>query len=346
MKGGLAWDCLQRRDKSQRTANQIPQSLGVKVLNQYLDQHILEPWQEGLNFELPVIAYYGVSRAVLDVPMRIRRRGFSKHDTRFDSFADSLNSTSRFRSSFIWFHDKEHEELHLKQEKHDFDTSLPELDAVRRCISSLLPHVSNPRTTTNPPRFLITYQGQEFEIDQLSDGYKTMFGLAMDLGRRMVEANPSSSDPLATEAIVLIDEVDLHLHPAWQQHVVSDFLRTLPNTQFILTSHSPILVESINNLLKRYDIDHLLRKYPEKFETEINSIKDIYPLAPQDTSVYHMTKDGELEDLLDLDHGLTGDTLIEFFNTVSATFDQMCNLKDNFEQEETIPYSSKEEDIT
>jgi len=346
MKDGLAWDCLQKRDKSQRTANQTPRSLGVKALNQYLDQHILEPWQEGLNFELPVIAYYGVSRAVLDVPMRIRRRGFSKHDTRFDSFADSLNSTSRFRSSFIWFHDKEHEELHLKQEKRDFNTRLPELDAVRRCISSLLPHVSNPRTITNPPRFLITYQGQEFEIDQLSDGYKTMFGLAMDLGRRMVEANPSSSDPLTTEAVVLIDEVDLHLHPAWQQHVVSDFLRTLPNTQFILTSHSPILVESINNLLKRHDIDHLLKKYPEEFETEITSIKDIYPLAPQDTSVYHMTKDDELEDLLDLDHGLTGDTLIEFFNTVSATFDRMRNLKDDFEQEDIISYSPKEEDIT
>ena len=333
MKDGLAWDCLQKRDKSQRTAKQIPRRLGLRALHQYLDQHVIEPWQEGLTFELPVLAYYGVSRAVLDVPMR--RRGFSKNHTQFDSLADSLDPASRFRSAFIWFYKKEHEELHLQKEKRDFDAKLPELEAVRRCISSLLPHVSNPRIATNRLRSLITYQGQEFEIDQLSDGYKTMLGLAMDLGRRMVEANPSSPDPLAIEAIVLIDEVDLHLHPEWQQHVVSDLLRTFPHTQFILTSHSPILVESVNNLLKRHAVDPLLRKiHHAELEPEMTVIKDLYPLAPEDTSVYHMTNDGELEDLLDLDHGLTGDTLIEFFNAVSATFDRMRDLEDDFEQEE------------
>lgn len=346
MNDGLAWDRLQKRDNSQRTAKQIPPKLGLRALHQYLDQHIIEPWQEGLAFELPVLVYYGVSRAVLGVPMR--RRGFSKNHTRFDSLADSLNSTSRFRSAFIWFHNKENEELRLQKEKRDFDAKLPELEAVRRCISSLLPHVSNPRTATN--RFLITYQGQEFEIDQLSDGYKTMLGLAMDLGRRMVEANPSSPDPLAIEAIVLIDEVDLHLHPAWQQHVISDLLRTFPHTQFILTNHSPILVESINNVLKRHAVDPLLRKiHHKKLESEIEPdemtfIKDLYPLAPEDTSVYHMTNDGELEDLLDLDYGLTGDTLIEFFNAVAATFDRMRNLEDDFEQDEAISWPSEEED--
>ncbi len=343
-KDGLAWDCLQKRDKSQRTAKQIPRRLGLGALHQYLDQHIIEPWKEGLTFELPVLAYYGVSRAVLDVPMR--RRGFSKNHTRFDSLADSLDPASRFRSAFIWFHSKEYEELRLQKERRDFDAKLPELEAVRRCICSLLPHVSNLRIpTTDPLRFLITYQGQEFEINQLSDGYKTMLGLAMDLGRRMVEANPASPDPLAIEAIVLIDEVDLHLHPAWQQYVVSDLLRTFPHTQFILTSHSPILVESINNVLKRHAVDPLLRKIHHKeLEPEMTVIKDLYPLAPEDTSVYHMTNDGELEDLLDLDHGLTGDTLIEFFNAVSATFDRMRNLEDDFEQNEAISWPSEEED--
>ena len=350
MKDGLAWDCLQRRDKSQRTAKQIPPRLWVRALHQYLDQQILHPWQEGLTFELPVIVYYGVSRAVLDVPMRIPRRGSSKHDTRFDSLADSLNETSRFRSAFTWFQDKENEEFRLQNEKRDFDARLPELEAVRRCISSLLPRISNPRTATRPPRFLVSYQDQEFEIDQLSDGYKTMLGLAMDLGRRMVEANPSSPDPLATEAIVLIDEVDLHLHPEWQQRVISDLLRTFPHIQFILTSHSLILVESINNLLKRHAVDPLLRKiHQERLETEIDPdemtfIKDLYPLAPKDTCVYHLNKDGETENLLSLDQGLTGDTLIEWFNKVSATFYRMRDLEDKFEPAEAISGCSDKED--
>ncbi|MXZ82098.1 MAG: AAA family ATPase [Synechococcus sp. SB0666_bin_14] len=357
MEDGLAWDCLKRRDKSQRTTEQVPPRLGVRALRQYLDRKIIEPWQEYYSseeessFELPVLAYYGVSRAVLDVPMR--RRGFSKNYTRFDSLADSLNATSRFRSAFIWFYNKENEELRLQQDKRDFDARLPELETVRRCISSLLPHVSNPRTDTNPLRFLVSYQGQEFEIDQLSGGYKTMLGLAMDLGRRMVEANPSSPDPLATEAIVLIDEVDLHLHPEWQQHVVSGLLRTFPHTQFILTSHSPILVESINNLLKRHAVDSLLTKiHQEGLETEIESdemtfIKDLYPLASKDTCVYSLSKDNEHnepENLLDLDQGLTGDTLIEWFNKVSATFYRMRDLEDDFESAEAVYGSSDEEE--
>ena len=348
MQDSLVWDCLQKRDKSQRTAKQVPARSGVRALRQYLDQHVLEPWQKGLTFELPVLAYYGVSRAVLDVPMR--RHGFSKNYTRFDSLADSLNAISRFRSAFIWFYNKENEELRLQKEKRDFDARLPELDAVRRCISSLLPHVSNPRTATNPLRFLITCQGQEFEIDQLSNGYKTMLGLAMDLGRRMVEANASSPDPLATEAMVLIDEVDLHLHPEWQQRAVSDLLRTFPHAQFILTSHSPILVESINNLLKRHAITSLLRKIQqERLETEMEPdemtvIKGLYPLAPDDTYIYHLSKDSDPENLLSLDQGLTGDTLIEWFNKVSATFDRMGDLEDDFESAEAICGSSEEED--
>ena len=62
----------------------------------------------------------------------------------------------------------------------------------------------------------------------------------MDLARRMVEANPTTqtkpgiSSPLELPAIVLIDEIDLHLHPKWQQQVLGDLIRTFPNTQFIM----------------------------------------------------------------------------------------------------------------
>lgn len=172
-----------------------------------------------------------------------------------------------------------------------------------------------------------------------------MLGLALDLGRRMVAANPSLSDPLAVEATVLIDEVNLHLHPAWQQHVVSGLLRTFPNTQFILTSHSSILVESVNNLLKRHAVDPLLRKIHHKeLEPEMTVIRNLYPLAPEDTCVYHISKDSKLEKLLSLEQGLTGDTLIELFNAVSATFDRMRDLDDDFEQKEISSWSSEEED--
>lgn len=325
---GIGWDKMQKRDKSQRTAKQIEAGLGVKQLHHYLQESILDPWNLSLPFSLPVIVQYGVGRALLDdLPMR--RRGFPKNHSRFESLADALNSTSRFRSAFIWFYNKENEESRLKQEKRDFDVTLPELDAVRRCITTLFPNLSSPRIAVNPLRFVVTQDGEELEIDQLSDGYKTMLGLAVDLSRRMAAANPHMDDPLAAEAVVMIDEVDLHLHPSWQQRVVSDLLKCFPNTQFILTTHSPIVVEGINNLLKRYAIDKML--VASKEDDSLFDIREIYPLNPAEISVYQITRDDHVE-LMDREEGLTADSLIDNFNQVSLVYNLMRDIEWSFLQ--------------
>jgi predicted ATP-binding protein involved in virulence len=322
---GISWDRMQRRDKSQRTAKQIKPGLGVKQLHRYLQESILDPWNLSLPFQLPVIVHYGVGRALLDdIPMRLR--GFPKEHSRFESLADALNSTSRFRAAFIWFYNKENEESRLKQEKRDFDATLPELDAVRRCITTLFPNLANPRIATNPLRFVVSQDGEELEIDQLSDGYKTMLGLAVDLSRRMAAANPHLANPLAAEGIVMIDEVDLHLHPAWQQRVVSDLLKCFPNTQFVFTTHSSVVVEGVNNLLKRYAIDKLLPEYGE--DNNCKSIRELCPLNPDDAAIYQITQDKQVP-LMDREEGLTADTLIDHFNQVSHLFDLMRDLEWN-----------------
>lgn len=320
---GVGWDRMQKRDKSKRTAMQIKAGLGVRQLHRYLQESILDPWNLGLPFQLPVIVQYGVKRAWLDYSA-VSRRGFPKDHSRFESLADALNSTSRFRSALNWFYNKENEESRLKQERRDFDATLPELNAVRRCITTLFPNLSNPRFTLNPLRFVVSQDGEELEIDQLSDGYKTMLGLAIDLGWRMAGANPHLEDPLAAEAIVMIDEVDLHLHPAWQQRVVSDLLRCFPNTQFILTTHSSVVVEGINNLLKRFAVDKLLPKSGES--EDWTHIRNLYPLDPNDTAVYQITRDSQI-DLMDREEGLTADTLIDNFNDVSHLYDLMRDLE-------------------
>lgn len=320
---GFGWDRMQKRDKSNRTAMQIKAGLGVKQLHRYLQESILDPWNLGLPFQLPVIVQYGVKRAWLDYSP-VRRRGLPKNHSRFESLADALNSTSRFRSALNWFYNKENEESRLKQERRDFDATLPELNAVRRCITTLFPNLANPRFTLNPLRFVVSQDGEELEIDQLSDGYKTMLGLAIDLSWRMAGANPHLEDPLAAEAIVMIDEVDLHLHPAWQQRVVSDLLRCFPNTQFILTTHSSVVVEGINNLLKRFAVDKLLPKTGES--EDWTHIRNLYPLNPNDTAVYQITRDSQI-DLMDREEGLTADTLIDNFNDVSHLYDLMRDLE-------------------
>ena len=82
-------------------------------------------------------------------------------------------------------------------------------------------------------------------MNELSGGYRTLLALVADLARRMAIGNPHLDDPLKSEAIVLIDEVELHLHPEWQQHVLSDLRATFPNTQFIVSTHSPQVLTTV-----------------------------------------------------------------------------------------------------
>lgn len=319
---GISWDCIK---KARRTKSRMPET-GKRQLREFLDRNILEPLAHDDEFTLPVFAFYGVSRALLDIPER--RRGFdSESDRIFEALDQALASGSNFRSAFIWYYNKEMEELRLRNAMHSFDVALPQLRAVRQCLSTLFPSLSNPRFAVKPPpRLIVTENGEDLELSQLSDGYKTMISLAIDLARRMAAGNPDMENPLESPAIVLIDEVDLHLHPAWQQKVVSDLLRCFPNTQFILTTHSPIVVEGVNNLLKRHAIADLLSHAIEN--DALTAVRDLYPLNPQDTAVYLVAREN-LEDLMDRKEGLTADTLIDHFNQVSSVFEIMRDLEEN-----------------
>jgi predicted ATP-binding protein involved in virulence len=86
---------------------------------------------------------------------------------------------------------------------------------------------------------------RELSLQMLSDGYRTMLALVMDFARRMAQANPHLAEPLEAEAILLVDEIDLHLHPLWQQTVIPSFRRAFPQTQLILTSHSPQVLTTV-----------------------------------------------------------------------------------------------------
>ncbi|MDV6345715.1 AAA family ATPase [Nitrosomonas sp. Is37] len=84
-------------------------------------------------------------------------------------------------------------------------------------------------------------------MSALSLGYRTTAGWTVDLACRLYSAYPDSNEPLHEPAIVLIDEIDLHLHPMWQKKIIQNISDHFPNTQFIATAHSPLMVQSANN---------------------------------------------------------------------------------------------------
>jgi len=109
--------------------------------------------------------------------------------------------------------------------------------------------------------------GQSLTVNQLSDGEKCLMAMVGDLARRIAIANPRRQNALAGEGVVLIDEIDLHLHPKWQRMVVPQLLDTFPNCQFIISTHSPHVVTHIkpNNLfLLRETADGIVAERPSE----------------------------------------------------------------------------------
>ena len=99
----------------------------------------------------------------------------------------------------------------------------------------------------SPLRMVVDKDREELVVNQLSDGEKCTLAMVGDLARRMAIANPKMPDPLQGDAIALIDEADLHLHPSWQRRLASAFAETFPNCQFLLTTHSPAILSHLKS---------------------------------------------------------------------------------------------------
>ena len=204
--------------------------------------------EEAAPLDLPIVAFYDTDRAVFDVPHR--RRNLKTEFPRYAALEGALSPRPNFREFFKWFYALENEELREKKEQRDWDYQLSELRAVRKAIERMAPGVSDPRIKLRPLRFAVSVESEagkpeEFALDQLSGGYRIVLALAADLARRMAQGNPHLADPLESEAVVLIDEVDLHLHPKWQQRVLVDLRQAFPNTQFIVSTHSPQVLTTV-----------------------------------------------------------------------------------------------------
>jgi hypothetical protein len=148
-------------------------------------------------------------------------------------------------------------------------------DEIKDILINLLPDVDDIKFTqitekqTKPGVEVKTPYGW-VSIKDLSLGYKTLIAWMVDLASRMFERYPDSKNPLAEPAVVLVDEIDLHLHPKWQRTLMSYLSERFPNTQFIATAHSPLVVQAAsdaNVVLLRREGDHVVID---------NNVKDIH----------------------------------------------------------------------
>ena len=194
---------------------------------------------------LPVLVSYPVTRAVLDIPLKIR----SKHQFEaFNAYDEAFSGAANFRIFFEWFRNREDIENQTARDNGGIIVRDRQLDAVRRAIEAFLPDISDLRIMREPSLHMQAMKyGSPLRVDQLSDGEKCLLAMVGDLARRLAIANSATgSDPLCGEGVVLIDEIDLHLHPSWQRDVVPRLLNTFPNCQFFLSTHSPLVLNNVH----------------------------------------------------------------------------------------------------
>ena len=122
------------------------------------------------------------------------------------------------------------------------------------------------------PTMTVEKDGEELDVNQLSQGEKSLLALVGDIARRLALLNPSLDNPLEGEGVVMIDEVDLHLHPKWQHNLIDKLVKTFPNVQFILTTHSPHVISDNPNILVYSLDDGELTQVPNIYGEDVNTV--------------------------------------------------------------------------
>lgn len=122
------------------------------------------------------------------------------------------------------------------------------------------------------PTMIVEKDGEELDVNQLSQGEKSLLALVGDIARRLALLNPSLDNPLEGEGVVMIDEIDLHLHPKWQHDLIDKLVATFPNVQFILTTHSPHVISDRPDILLYSLDDGELTEMPNVYGEDANTV--------------------------------------------------------------------------
>lgn len=171
-----------------------------------------------------------------------------------------------------------------------------QLNAVRNAITAFMPDLSNIRVQRKPRLHMaVDKNGKSLNVMQLSQGEKSLMALVGDIARRLAMMNPELDDPLNGDGIILIDEVDMHLHPSWQRNLVQRFTDTFPNCQIVLSTHSPLVISDQKDILVYLLNDGEIIALPPLYGEDVNTVL----LEVMDTDIRDHDINEKLGNLLD-----------------------------------------------
>ncbi len=205
--------------------------------------------------QAPVAVYYTTDRAGYRLPRTLplrlpRGQTLALHGALSNRMVDYRDFMARYR---LWAR----------------QVRSAEISAFNQVLSTFLEGFSDVEVEERPLRLTVKKAGVRLSLQQLSDGERAFIAVLGDLVRRLALANPELSNPLEGHGVALIDELELHLHPLWQREVVEKLRTSFPNIQFIATTHSPFIIQSLRQ-------GELITLDPEDFGEYANrSVEDI-----------------------------------------------------------------------
>ena len=198
---------------------------------------------------LPLIAYYGTGR--LWAQHREKKDDTFSKNTRTNGYIDALDGAANNKLMMKWFQK-------MTVQQYQRNGNIPEFTvvcrAIEKCVASVTGYTDvsveyNLDTDDLDLIYTVENERKRMPLSRLSDGYKCTISLIADIAYRMALLNPQLLNDVLekTNGIVLIDEIDLHLHPQWQKRILSDLTDIFPNIQFIVSTHAPSVINSVRS---------------------------------------------------------------------------------------------------
>ncbi|SAY39099.1 AAA family ATPase [Candidatus Synechococcus spongiarum] len=259
--------------------------VGTRALEQCVKRHAQEDkkaMKDEQVVNLPLVAFYGTGRLWIEPRTTKRVRSAVRQPlgkaSRFEAYRGCLEPTVSSEWLRRWI-------KKMELIAHQNQQPLQSLDAVYGAVVGCVEGVEKAEYDFDMDDIVLDFKnGERFPFDLLSDGQRTMMALAADVAWRCVQLNPHLAGQALreTEGVVLIDELDLHLHPNWQGVIVRNLLSFFSKLQFVATTHSPFIVQSLDGqgLINLSD-DNFLQERKEPYSIEDVAEETMGVKAPQ-----------------------------------------------------------------
>ena len=228
-----------------RARDEGPLNPRTKISNREIAKYAAQISNDA-NHLLPLIRYVGTSR-VINIKRNRPSAGQKQLKDRRCGYIGCLDSGFDTEGIKDWCLKMEMAAFHQKN-------TIPEYEAFKATVSSIMKKMSDleiaPKISYSRVFEDIVYSErdkEEIPIQYLSAGYQSLLWMSVDLAYRLALLNPGQLDFSLATGVVLIDELDMHLHPKWQWNVLGALEETFPNIQFIIATHSPIIISSCKN---------------------------------------------------------------------------------------------------